>query len=188
MEAAAALFVREGYAATSIGAIAAEAQVAVPTVYANLRNKGNILRAVVDLTVRGDDDASPLAARAVWREVERETDPRAAIIAFAALHRSICQREAAVYAQIEAAAGGDPEATALLAEHDARRYQTQRRLARLLRDRGQLKPGLKARTAADAIWTLASERTYLALVRDRGWKPKAYERFVADQLVAALLP
>ena len=51
-----------------------------------------------------------------------------------------------------------------------------------------MKPGLKARPAADAIWTLASERTYLALVRDRGWKPKAYERFVADQLVAALLP
>jgi TetR/AcrR family transcriptional regulator, regulator of autoinduction and epiphytic fitness len=188
VEAAAALFVREGYAATSIGAIAAEAQVAVPTVYASLRSKANILRAVVDLTVRGDDDASPLADRAVWQEVERETDPRGAIVAFAALHRSICQREAAVFAQIEAAAGGDPEATALLAEHDARRYETQRRLARLLRDRGQLKPGLKARPAADAIWTLASERTYLALVRDRGWKPKAYERFVAEQLVAALLP
>jgi len=188
VEAAAALFVREGYAATSIGAIAAEAQVAVPTVYASLRSKANLLRAVVDLTVRGDDDASPLAARAVWQEVERETDPRGVIVAFAALHRSICQREAAVFAQIEAAAGGDPEATALLAEHDARRYETQRRLARLLRDRGQLKPGLKARPAADAIWTLASERTYLALVRDRGWKPKAYERFVAEQLVAALLP
>ena len=188
VEAAAALFVREGYAATSIGAIAAEAQVAVPTVYATLRSKANILRAVVDLTVRGDDDASPLAARTVWQEVERETDPRGAIVAFAALHRSICQREAAVFAQIEAAAGGDPDATALLAEHDARRYETQRRLARLLRDRGQLKPGLKARPAADAIWALASERTYLALVRDRGWKPKAYERFLAEQLVAALLP
>jgi len=188
VEAAAALFIREGYAATSIAAIAAEARVAVPTVYASLRSKANILRAVVDLTVRGDDDASPLAERATWQELEGEADPQAMIARFAALHRAICEREAAVFAQIEAAAGGDPEATQLLAEHDARRYETQRRLARLLRDRGQLKPGLKARPAADAIWTLASERTYLALVHHRGWKPKAYERFVAEQLAAALLP
>jgi hypothetical protein len=27
-----------------------------------------------------------------------------------------------------------------------------------------------ARQAADVIWTLASERTYLALRRERGWK------------------
>ena len=47
---------------------------------------------------------------------------------------------------------------------------------------------MSAREAADVIWTLASERTYLALVRDRGWKPGHYERWVAEQLVAALSP
>ena len=47
------LFVRDGYSATSISAIAEVAGVAVPTVYASLRSKANILRAVVDLTVRG---------------------------------------------------------------------------------------------------------------------------------------
>jgi hypothetical protein len=89
-----------------------------------------------------------------------------------------------VFAQIEAAAGGDPEATALLAEHDRRRYETQTRLAQSLRGR---RPDLPVRAAADIIWTLASERTYLALVRDRGWTPEAYERWLADQLAAALL-
>jgi hypothetical protein len=93
-----------------------------------------------------------------------------------------------VFAQLEAAAGADPEATQLLAEHDQRRYQTQRRLARSLHRRKQLKPGLAAREAADIIWTLASERTYLALVRDRGWKGDNYERWVAQQLIATLLP
>ena len=51
-----------------------------------------------------------------------------------------------------------------------------------------LGPGITAREAADVIWTLASERTYLALVRDRGWSPSRYERWVARQLAAALLP
>ncbi|MGH2825152.1 MAG: TetR/AcrR family transcriptional regulator, partial [Thermoleophilaceae bacterium] len=81
-----------------------------------------------------------------------------------------------------------PEATQLLAEHDQLRYETQRRLARSLHRRKQLKPGLAAREAADVIWTLASERTYLALVRDRGWKADNYQQWVVEQLVAALLP
>jgi hypothetical protein len=92
-----------------------------------------------------------------------------------------------VFAQLEAAAGADPEATEMLAEHDRLRYTTQRRLARILDRRGSLKPGLGVREAADLIWTLASERTYLALVRDRGWSPKRYERWVGEQLMISLL-
>jgi TetR/AcrR family transcriptional regulator of autoinduction and epiphytic fitness len=188
VEAAARLFVDEGYSATSIAAIAEEAGVAVPTVYASLRSKANILRAVIDLTVRGDDEAAPLASRAGWKEMERERDPRERIVLFARLHREICDREAAVFAQLEAAAGADPEATQMLAEHDGRRYETQSRVARSLHRRGELKRGMSAREAADVIWTIASERTYLALVRDRGWKADKYERWVAEQLAAALLP
>jgi TetR/AcrR family transcriptional regulator, regulator of autoinduction and epiphytic fitness len=188
VEAAARLFVRDGYAATSISAIAAEARVAVPTVYASLRSKANVLRAVVELTVRGDDDAAPLAARAAWQEIERGSDPHRQLALFAHLHRQICDREAAVFAQIEAAAGADDEATQLLAEHDDRRYRTQSRLSDNLHRRNHLKPGLTAREATDVIWTLASERTYLALVRDRGWDADAYERWVTEQLVAGLLP
>lgn len=188
VEAAALLFVRDGYSATSISAIAEQAGVAVPTVYASLRSKANILRAVVELTVRGDDQPPPLASRAGWQAIEGEQSPREQLELFARLHRQICDREAAVFAQLEAAAGADPEATQVLAEHDDRRYQTQRRLARSLHRRKRLKPGLAAREAADVIWTLASERTYLALVRGRGWKADNYERWLAEQLTAALLP
>ena len=147
-----------------------------------------MLRAVVDLTVRGDDEEAPLASRADWREMERQADPRRQLALFARLHREICDREAAVFAQLEAAAGGDPEATQLLAEHDDRRYTTQTLLARTLHRNKRLRTGLTGREAADTIWTLASERTYLALVRDRGWEPEKYERWVAEHLEAALLP
>ena len=181
------LFVRDGYSATSISAIAERAGVAVPTVYASLKTKANILRAVVDLTVRGDDEVATLASRAEWKEMEGQADPREKLALFARLHRLIGDREAAVFAQLEAAAGADAEATELLAEHDRRRYETQRRLARNLHRRKQLKPGLAAGEAADMIWTLASERTYLALVGQRGWTPERYERWLAAQLAATLL-
>jgi hypothetical protein len=138
--------------------------------------------------VRGDDEPGPLSSRPAWQEVEREPDAREQLLTFARVHRAICDREAAIFAELEAAAGGDPEATQMLRDHDARRYETQSRLARVLRRRKRLKPGMTARQAADVIWTLASERTYLALVRDRGWTPAEYERWLAGQLVAGLLP
>jgi AcrR family transcriptional regulator len=188
VEAAAHLFVRDGYSQTSIAAIAAEAEVAVPTVYASLRSKANILRAVIELTLRGDDEAQPLAARAAWREMEQEPDAREKLALFARLHREACDREAPVFAQLEAAAGGDAEATELLAEHDRKRYETQSKLARDLQRRRQLRSGLTARRAADCIWTTASERTYLALVGQRGWRARDYEHWVAEQLMAGLLP
>ena len=188
VDAAARLFVRDGYAATSIAAIAAEAGVAVPTVYATLRSKANLLRAVVALNVRGDEGEAPLRARAEWQALDEVEDPRERLAAFARLHTRICEREAPVFAQLEAAAGGDPEATELLAEHDARRHETQSHIATTLRRRKELRPGLTAAKAADVIWTLASERTYLALVRGRGWSAREYERWVADQLAAGLLP
>jgi TetR/AcrR family transcriptional regulator, regulator of autoinduction and epiphytic fitness len=179
VDAAARLFDRDGYAPTSIAAIAREAQVAVPTVYATLRSKAGVLQAVVDATVRGEDDARPLSESAEWREMEAEPDPERKLARFARIHRGICEREAGIFAAMEAAAGADPDAGRLLAEHDRRRYETQRRLAHSL--------GLDEPEAADVIWTIASERTYLALVRARGWEPAAYERWVAAQLAAALL-
>ena len=62
-DAALKLVGERGAASVTVDEIAAEAGVAVPTVYASLRNKAGILRAVVQLTVRGDDEAVPLEER-----------------------------------------------------------------------------------------------------------------------------
>ena len=103
VEAAARLFVRDGYSATSINAIADEAGVAAPTVYASLRSKANILRAVVKQTVRGDDDSPPLSARPEWERIEREADPREQLALFAHLHNAVAVGLWVQYAIIRAA-------------------------------------------------------------------------------------
>ena len=122
VDAAARLFVRDGYWATSIASIADEADVAVPTVYATLRSKANILRAVVDLQVRGDHGEAPVAGRADWRAVGEEADPRRRLGRRARLRREICDREAALFAQNRGGGGvrsrGDGAAGQ---EHDGRR-------------------------------------------------------------------
>ena len=186
-EAAARLFLRRGYAATSMNAIAAEAGVAVQTVYASMRTKRDILATVIQARVRGDEDEVPLAASGRWREMQAEADPREKLAMFARIHREICQREAELFVVLETAATVDPEIAPLLSDKEQFRYQDQARVARSLRRRGQLRPGLSTPRASDIIWALASERVYLALVHRRGWSVERYESWLKEQLTAALL-
>jgi TetR/AcrR family transcriptional regulator of autoinduction and epiphytic fitness len=187
-EAAAQLFLRDGYAATTINAIAAQAAVAVPTVYATMKTKQAILWAVIELTARGDADQAPLAERQWWLEMEGERDRREKLAKFARIHREICDREAAVFTVLETAANVDPEVAPVLRQKEQARYSDQSRVVRSLKRQGQLRAGLSVRKASDIIWALATERSYLALVRDRGWRARDYENWLTEQLAAALLP
>ena len=188
VDAAARLFLRHGYAATSINAIAAEAGVAVQTVYASMRTKRDILETVIQLTVRGEEDEVSLPESARWREMELEADPRQKLAKFVRLHREICEREAGLFVVLEMAAAVDAEIEPLLRDKERFRYEDQRRVARSLGRQGELRAGVSIRNAADIIWALASERVYLALVQERGWSVKQYEAWLTDQLVGGLLP
>jgi AcrR family transcriptional regulator len=187
VEAATRLFLRQGYAATSINSIASEAGVAVQTVYASMRTKKDILEAVIQRGVRGAEDEVPLIAGAPWRAMEEEADPHEKLATFARIHREICEREAELFVVLEIAAAVDAEVEPLLRDKEHFRYRDQVRVARSLQREGHLRTGLSARRAGDIIWALASERVYLALVRERGWSPKAYEAWLTEQLVGALL-
>jgi AcrR family transcriptional regulator len=88
------LFVREGYATTTIAAIAVQADVAVQTIYAVFGTKRAVLSELLSARVTGDDDATPLKDRTDWRAMEAETDPRRqlrllAAIASPAMHYSL---------------------------------------------------------------------------------------------------
>jgi TetR/AcrR family transcriptional regulator of autoinduction and epiphytic fitness len=187
VEAAARLFLRHGYAATSMNAVATEAGVAVQTVYASMRTKRDILEAVIQSAVRGDEDEIPIAAAPRWRQMEAETDPREKLAMFTRVHREICEREAELFVVLETAVAVDPEIAPLLRDKERFRYEDQARVARSLRRQGQLRPRLSARKASDIIWALASERVYLALIKERGWSIDQYEAWLTDQLAAGLL-
>ena len=75
LDAAEVLFIRDGYAATAIAAIAAAADVAVQTVYAVFGTKRAILAGLLAARTVGDDDSAALSDRAVWRAMEDESRP-----------------------------------------------------------------------------------------------------------------
>src|SRR5690242_5988413 len=74
VEAGGRLFAERGYAGTTVEAVAAEADVAVETVYARFKNKRNLLAAYLDITIVGDADEVPLLARATSEQVRQTSD------------------------------------------------------------------------------------------------------------------
>src|SRR3954468_20646604 len=67
--AAEALFLRGGYAATSMKQVAAEAGVAERTLYLNFPTKAALLNELIRVAVRGHDRDEPLAASESFRAV-----------------------------------------------------------------------------------------------------------------------
>jgi hypothetical protein len=53
---------------------------------------------------------------------------------------------------------------------------------------GPLRDGLTDDAAADAVWALAPDVLWTALVTRRGWTPDDFEEWLAAQLAVALLP
>ena len=187
LDAAEALFVRDGYAATTIAAIAEEADVAVQTVYAVFGNKRAILSELLAIRVVGDDHATSLQSRTQWQSIEREPDPHRQLALLAALATQIGNRIGGLYQVLARAADSDPEIAELYRKQQQARYKDQRRVARSLGRKGALKEGLPETTATDIMWAIANPNTHYALISERRWTPGRYEQWLAHLLTCALL-
>jgi AcrR family transcriptional regulator len=187
LDAAETLFVRDGYAAATIAAIAEKADVAVQTVYAVFGNKRAILNELLAIRVVGDDHANPLQSREQWQAIEREPDPRRQLALLAALATQIGNRIGSLYQVLAGAAGSDPEIAELYRKQQQARYKDQQRLARSLARKGALKEGLPEATATDIMWAIANPNTHHALISERRWTPGQYEQWLAQMLTCALL-
>jgi AcrR family transcriptional regulator len=188
IQAARVLFLDRGYAATTVEAISEESDVPPATMYRLFSSKLGILKALLDLSIAGDDEAVPLQDRPHARALFDDPDPRNQLSGFAGITAGIMSRAETVYRILVSAAGSDPGAAALLAEQARQRDQGQGQIARSLARAGALRPGLRERDAADIIHALMSPEVYRLLVGDRGWPPQRYEQWLKDVLTGQLLP
>src|SRR5918993_185165 len=186
LAAAEEMFLRDGYARTSMKSIAIEAGVSEKTMYLAFATKATLLRQVIQLRARGDERAIPLSDRPEWRALV--TGPVEEIfVRFATQNATLMTRTAAIMALGETAAAIDPE----LAEYrDQAHTETRanlRALAAELKARDVLAPGISEQDAADTIYALATDETvFLRLTRDCGWTPDRYADLIAHTLTATL--
>jgi AcrR family transcriptional regulator len=187
LDAAHRLFDRNGYAATSIVEIAAEAGVSSKTVYLAFGNKRGVLLGLWHLLLRGDEEPVPVGERAWFREVLDEPDPRRQLELNARNSLRVKQRAGTLLEILRDAAATDPELAALWTRIQSEFYENQRAVVESLAAKGALKPGLDAGRATDVLWSLNHPSLYWLLVGERGWSGEQYEEWLGEAFRSQLL-
>jgi AcrR family transcriptional regulator len=187
LEAAQRLFERDGYAATTMAAIAAEARVALKTVYVAFETKSGVLRALWNVRLRAGAEDVPIAAHAIYREVLEEPDAERQVRLNARNSRAGKLRVAAIAEVIRSAAPLDGEIASLWDRISTEYHDNQRAIVQSITDKRALHPSLDVQRATDILWAINHPNTWQLLVRERGWTPDEYERWAAETACAQLL-
>ena len=188
VDAAARLFIERGYGATTVDAIALAAGVSRKTVFTSVGGKTEALKLAIDWAIVGDDEPVPMLERPHVKLMHEEPDARRILTAYARQVREVGARIAPLHEVVRAAAGLDDEVRALAQEGGAQRIRGMRVLARVLADRGALKPDLTPAEAADVLWLLIDPGVYYRLVIEQHWDPDRYQDWLADSLISLLIP
>src|SRR4051794_6727303 len=185
-EAALELFLRDGYARTSMKAIAARAGVSEKTMYLAYDTKPALLGHVIEVAVREDEDPAPLSQRQQWRDILAGPADEA-FARFAALNASLMSRTAAIINVGETAAAADLGLAAIRDRAHQAGHHEVRLLVSALSRAGALSDGVDEDEAADVIWAISTDETlYLRLTQERGWSDARYAGLVQRVLEATL--
>jgi AcrR family transcriptional regulator len=187
VNAAAELFVERGYGAATIDAIADAAGVSRKTVFLTVGGKLELLKTALNWAIAGDDQPNQLADRAVIREVLDSDDPAALISGWARVLVDIDVRVGPLLRALEAAAGTDSQAQALVEELQRQRLTGARAVVRRLTSLRALRAGLAREEATDIAWLATDPVLYHRLVDVRGWSKTRFEKWLATMLRTELM-
>jgi AcrR family transcriptional regulator len=179
LQAAEEVFKERGYSAATMQAVADSAGVSLPTVYLYFRSKPALVHGLADLLAGSADlsVAHPLA----------ESDPLRQLEIGAGILRMLHQRSEVVVDVLRTAARSDAELAREWRRWQDRHLDAVRAVAQSLAKRGALREGVDVRIAADVLYTIGGPETFRQLVRERGWTPARYERWLVETGVRLLL-
>lgn len=187
LESAERLFLRDGYPATTMEAIAAEAGVSLKTAYLPFSTKSGLLRALWDLRLKGDDADAPVVQHEWFREVMEEPDPVRKLQLNARNSAAAKTRIGGLFRVIRGAAEVDADCGELWRLIQSDFHANQQVIIESIHRGGGLRRGLSIATGTDILWTLNHPDTWMLLAGQRGWSPHAYETWLAQASCAQLL-
>ena len=183
LEAAVEVFVEVGYAGATIEQIAARAGVSRPTVF-GVGSKAQLFalarqRAVTGGHVTANDEG--------FQQLLAIPDGRRLLTEFAAFTAAIAQRLGPLQLVLEQTAGTDPELAQLLESSQQELLGCASGIVAAVAATGSLRRDIPAEAAADMLWLQIQPTNYRRLVQERGWSHRAFERWHAAAMIAALL-
>lgn len=178
VEAASALFVERGYAATTLADVAEHADVAPRTLYLHFATKADLLLRCIAVAIVGDDDAIPLVDRpAMTAAMTAETfDER--IHLMASLTASLMERTGSLLDVAFQAAPSEPPIAAAAAAGRADTASTLQRFWRQIYDDGVLSPSTDIEWLTQTATFIAHAETYLLIQRTAGWDIDTYRQWL----------
>lgn len=188
LDAARALFVDNGYAATTVDQIAALAGVSKPTVFAAVGSKSAIMRQLRELAMAGDDEPVPVAERPWFREALDEPNARASVRLHARTAAGLHHRAGDLNEVLRSGAGADPELRELWQTAERQRHIDAATVVDNLMTKTALRAGLDRDAAVDVVWVLTSADAFHRLVRMRGWSLERYDEWLTETFLDQLLP
>ncbi|WP_034804644.1 TetR family transcriptional regulator [Intrasporangium oryzae] len=177
-------FLADGFVATTVAAVAADAGVSVESVYKWFGSKAGLLRAVWDRSLAGSGPTH--AERRSDAGSRRATDGATVIRNWARLAAEVGAVADPVLRLVESAAHVDPEAARLRDAIERERTARMAHNAAYLVEAGYLRDGVTPEQARDVL--LLYTTFYDRLVKQSGWTPEQFSAFVERGLTAHLLP
>jgi AcrR family transcriptional regulator len=178
-DAARRLLGKKGYAETTIAEIAAEAGVALPTVYATFGSKQGILNALIDRAIFTVEYETLVA------EAFAQDRPAARLRVAARIACEIYEAERAELDFLRGAGVASPELNMIDAERESQRFETQAAVIESLAD--AIRPGMTQAAAKDVFWTLTSRDLFRMLVIERRWSAGRYQEWLGTLLATEIL-
>jgi AcrR family transcriptional regulator len=179
-EAAEKLFVANGYAATSIAAIAEEAGVAPETVYATFKNKRTLLLEIEDVAIVGDDRDVPLIEREFVESARAEPDLRRRYHMVMDSGLDAVARPAQLDRVLRNAADADPELAKLHEGRRKARYEDTRRFTDVIAAGESFR--IPFDDAVDLSFALCGTEVFDILVGELGWPVEKWKSTITTML------
>src|SRR5581483_1419899 len=186
LDAAAELFLRDGYGRTTMKGIADRAGVARDTVHAVFGSKARVLTSLIDVRLVPDGSVANITDRSDVQAIKEETDQRAQIELFADFITKVSAQLRPVFEVLRTASAVEPDMVHVFEEMDRYRMKNMHTYARWIAARGPLR--VTTRQAGEIIWTLASPDVGRMLCDELGWSQRRHARWLADTLIRTLLP
>ena len=193
VRAAGRLLLRQGYVATSIGAIAAEAQVAVQTIYNSVGSKAELVAAVLERAA-----TAPGSAESVFTSMRERIDAAPTLSHVVAATADglalVNDRTAGILHMVGEAAVIDADVAAFAQRRDETHLGACIEIAGLVRaertrQRGRGPsplPDLSDLDAGALIFSLSHHGAYRTFVHDLGWSATGYRDWLERVLGSAL--
>jgi AcrR family transcriptional regulator len=189
LDAAQHLFEQNGYAGTTLVAIAARASVAIETIYRSFEGKAGLLEEVIRAAVAGGADRSqvPVTERPVIQAVMQEPDARKKIALHSATQPGIHARSGPLLRALREAATTDESLQQVHDRLEHQRLNGMNQYARDLIQTGQTRKDLAQDDIRDVLWTITSIEVHDRLVLQRQWAQDEYVDWLADTIARLIL-